>query len=224
MRSFAAISFSLFTLGALARPSPNQGRSNTCLNDGSAWKVANNFKTLISAYTDTAAEAYLCTDVHDYSDSVITLIDSGCPATAPAGSPLPFVPLGSATFDSISSFEEGQGGQPNVTFDILNVWHGCNEVTVRWRSPKPNPYPGAPGSLPNAPAAEEQVTGIVVLEVAFNGWQSAQPYLIDTIFSEFNSGAWLYDLGVYVPANCSAAAKRSLDARMPAYFLNSRKH
>ena len=41
-----------------------------------------------------------------------------------------------------------------------------------------------------------------------------------TVFSEFNSGAWLYDLGVYVPANCSAAAKRSLDAKMPAYFLN----
>lgn len=221
MRSIAAATISLFALGALARPAPNQDKG-VCLDNAAANKVANNFKALISAYTDEAAQEVLCTDVHDYSDSVITLIDSGCPSGAPAGSPLPFVPLGSATFDSLAAFEAGQGGQPNVTFNILNVWHSCEEVIVRWRSPQPNPYAGAPGSEPDAPStsAEEPVTGIVVLETAFNGWNSAQPFLIDTVYSEFNSGAWLYDLGVYNPANCTANGKRSLHARMPAYFLN----
>jgi len=220
MRSFAIAAFSLFTLGALARPAPGQSNGNPCLNNDHALKVANNFKDLISAYTDETAEAVLCTDVTDYSDSVITLMDSGCPSSAPAGSPLPFKALGSATFDSLDTFKDGQGGQPNITFDIQNVWHSCGEVIVRWRSPMPNPYQGAPGSLPDAPVNnEEQVTGIAVLETAFNGWNAAQPFLIGRIWSEFNSGAWLYDLGVYKPANCTANAKRSLEAHMPAYFL-----
>jgi len=203
MRTSIIASLGLIALSASAAPHWGNGDGNShCMDDTQANQVAENFRDLIAAYTNATAEAVLSTDIHDYSDSVITLIDAGCPSGPDA--------LGAATFDSLASFEAGQGGQPNITFELLKVWHNCDTVTLRWRSPTPNPGPGP------APAAQEQVTGIVVLETAFNGYDSAQPFLIETIYSEFNSGAWLYDLEVFQP-NCSTAAKRSVARSLPAY-------
>ncbi|KAK3059566.1 25S rRNA (adenine2142-N1)-methyltransferase, partial [Teratosphaeriaceae sp. CCFEE 6253] len=82
------------------------------MNDAQANKVANNFRSLIAAYTNDLANAVLSPTVHDYSDSVNELIDGGCPSGP--------VALGAATFDSLAAFEAGQGGQPNITFDLLN--------------------------------------------------------------------------------------------------------
>jgi hypothetical protein len=49
------------------------------------------------------------------------------------------------------------------------------------------------------------VTGIIVIETQKNHKKNNdQPFLIDTVFSEFNSGAWLVDLGVFVPT-CTTA-------------------
>lgn len=31
----------------------------------------------------------------------------------------------------------------------------------------------------------------------------SEPWIINTVYSEFNSGAWLYDLGIFVPT-CDA--------------------
>lgn len=58
-------------------------------------------------------------------------------------------------------------------------------------------------------------SGIVVLETTYNGWWSAQPFLINTIFSEFNSGAWLYDLGIFKPSGCGVTSRRR---SLPRYF------
>lgn len=41
--------------------------------------VATNFKNLIAAYSETLANASLTVDFVDYSDSVIELINNGCP-------------------------------------------------------------------------------------------------------------------------------------------------
>lgn len=41
--------------------------------------VATNFKNLIAAYSETLANACLTVDFVDYSDSVIELINNGCP-------------------------------------------------------------------------------------------------------------------------------------------------
>ncbi|KAK0869600.1 25S rRNA (adenine2142-N1)-methyltransferase [Friedmanniomyces endolithicus] len=174
-------------LAANAIAAPNNGGdpwngwgysgNGRCLNDDQANKVANNFASLISAYTTTLANSVLTTTVQDYSDSVIELIDGGCPSGP--------IALGSATFASRASFEAGQGSQPNITFNILNV------------------------------CTTEEVTGIAVLETVWNGWRSPQQFLINMIYSEFNSGAWLYDLEVFKPANCAGARRtRSL----PSYF------
>jgi len=43
--------------------------------------------------------------------------------------------------------------------------------------------------------ATEEVTGIVVLETVPSVPGSRYPHKIETVYSEFNSGAWLVDLG-----------------------------
>ena len=173
-------------IGALATPA-----KRACMTDDDANRVANNFRTLITDYSNATAARVLCTDFTDYSDSVNELINNGC-LNGPQ-------PLGSATFSSLEEFQAGQGGQPNIPFEILNVWHNCDTVTMRWRS-----------TSPGFVQPEEQVVGIVVMETVYSGGE--EPYLIDTVYSEFNSGAWLYDLGVFVPScnSTAAAVKRNL--------------
>lgn len=96
--------------------------------------------------------------------------------------------MGSATFDSLASFKAGQGSQPPIPFEILNLWHNCDTVTIRWKSAM-------------SPA---QVTGIIVIEAV----QQNGKWMIQTVYSEFNSGAWLVDLGIFKPSNCTTAARR----------------
>ncbi|EME82323.1 uncharacterized protein MYCFIDRAFT_211595 [Pseudocercospora fijiensis CIRAD86] len=166
------------------------GGPGGCIDDAGAQKVADNFRTLITSYSNASAEAYLTQDFTDYSDSVNELINNGCP-NGPQ-------PLGSATFTSLQSFEAGQGGQPSIPFENLNVWHGCDFVALRWKS-------SAPGTV----QPEQQVTGIIILEVSCNQGNTGEPWLINTVYSEFNSGAWLYDLGVFTPTCSSSKVKRT---------------
>lgn len=65
--------------GTGKRPNWWPGRQSTCLSDSDAQTVADNFKESIAAYSDAQADADFTTDFHDYSDSVIELIDNGCP-------------------------------------------------------------------------------------------------------------------------------------------------
>lgn len=153
--------------------------------------------------------------------------------------------LGAPTFSSRAEFEAGQGAQPAIPFEILNLWNNCNsvsgssfllyssidpvidtdsslsQVTIRWVSAQ----------------SPQIVTGIIVLEVKKNSDSKAsQKWLIKTVYSEFNSGmsaffpfldgpppirlgqqgnynvlltrpnpgAWLVNLGVFVPPVCPA--------------------
>lgn len=193
MRSFIVAAFSLLSLGAIAQPLEVEKRATACMTNSQAAKVAQNFRALIhEEFNTTLAKTALTKDFTDYSDSVITLIDSGC--TGP-------VALTTATFNSRAEFIAGQSSQPPIPFKILNMWHTCSTVIIRWRA-------SAPGTISGT---QEPVTGIIVLETQPSRNKNAeQPFRIQTVFSEFNSGAWLYDLGVFVPSNCSATAKRSL--------------
>lgn len=158
------------------------------MTDAEANRVANNFKTLISDYSNATAERVLCTSFSDYSDSVIELINNGCP-NGP-------IPLGSPTFTSRETFEAGQGSQPNIPFEILKTWNACDAVIIRWRT-----------STPGFVQPEQPVTGIIVAEtVRATG---PEPWLIETVYSEFNSGAWLVDLDI-VKTNCSATPSHRL--------------
>ncbi|KAF2772407.1 hypothetical protein EJ03DRAFT_348784 [Teratosphaeria nubilosa] len=158
-------------------------RDGSCMSADEAQQVATNFKDLIASYSDSLANQTLTTDFTDTSDSVTTLIDSGC--TGPES-------LGATTFASRAAFEAGQGSQPAIPFEQLNLWYNCDNVFLRWRSTM----------------SPEIVTGIIILETTKADESSAQPWLINTVYSEFNSGAWLVDLGVFTPSNCSSSSAK----------------
>lgn len=85
------------------------------------------------------------------------------------------IPLTTVTFPSRAAFIAGQGSQAALTFlTTLNIWIGCDTITWRWRAVPP------PGVLP--------VTGINVMEINSAGQ-------IETMYGEFDNGAWLVDLG-----------------------------
>ncbi|KAK3673957.1 hypothetical protein LTR78_006159 [Recurvomyces mirabilis] len=193
MRSFIAVA--ALAAFAYAAPEPIFGQSKnvarddgSCMSSADADQVAINFQNLISNYSSSLAEASLTTGFQDYSDSVTSLIDAGC--TGPQ-------PLGSVTFASRDAFIAGQGSQPNIPFERLNLWYGCDAVFLRWRTTI-------------APGAPEFVTGIIVLETTQAAAGSENAWLINTVYSEFNSGAWLVDLGTFVPSNCTNPSRRLL--------------
>ncbi|KAK5171109.1 uncharacterized protein LTR77_004253 [Saxophila tyrrhenica] len=196
MRSFIAAGLSLLTL-ASAQPFELEKRSATCMATKDAVKVAQNFRALIhEEFNTTLAQTAMTKDFTDYSDSVITLINGGC-VDGP-------VALTTPTFSTRKEFIAGQSSQPPIPFKILNLWHTCSTVIIRWRA-------SAPGTITTT---QEPVTGIIVIETQPNRKKvNDQPFLIQTVFSEFNSGAWLYDLGVFDPT-CPAppppSGKRSI--------------
>ena len=106
---------------------------------------------------------------------------------------------GSATFNSRAAFEAGQGSQPPIPFELLNFWYNCDTVFIRWRSII-------------AAGAPEFVTGIIVAEAVQAPAGNKYPWLINTVYSEFNSGAWLVDIGSFVPQNCTSSTARLLRA------------
>ena len=191
----------LFALSSLTAAIPVS--AGTCLDDAHAQQVAENFRILITDYSNYTASQVLCENFVDYSDSVNELINSGCPnGTSPLGSP---------TFTDRNNFEAGQDSQPNIPFEILNIWHGCGMVAMRWRSPNP-------GTV----TPEQQVTGLIIMEVTFNGWTAEQRYLIQNVYSEFNSGAWLYDLGVFQPSCTAEGAATNATSNTTASTLTKR--
>lgn len=91
MRSFSTIlataSLLAFT-SALPEPifggrNANPVRGGTCMTQAEAQQVADNFQNLIADYSSTLANETLTVGYHDYSDSVTTLIDSGCTGPQP---------------------------------------------------------------------------------------------------------------------------------------------
>lgn len=90
MNFFAATATIFASLLAitLAAPAPqswndDQGCSSPCMTAQDAHSAALNFKTLITNYSDTLAQASLATTFIDYSDSVTELINSGCEGPQP---------------------------------------------------------------------------------------------------------------------------------------------
>jgi len=183
MRSFALIC-GFFAAAVIATPVDLVKRNETepcdddappCMTIDQATTVAGHFKELIADYSDAKADQYLTVDFSDYSDSVAELINSGC--TGPQV-------LGEPAFASLESFKAGQGSQPAIPFEILQLWHTCDTVVIRWRTTV-------------MPGATQIVTGIIVMETEYVDGE----FLIDTVYSEFNSGAWLVDLGVFDPVS-----------------------
>lgn len=106
----SAVATGLFAAAAYATSAPTC-EGPPCMTAAQAQTVATNFGDLISAYSTANAEAYLTADYTDYSSSVNTLIDYGCPAGP--------VPLDAPTFTSRAAFIKGQGSQPDIPFKYV---------------------------------------------------------------------------------------------------------
>ncbi|KAK5166262.1 uncharacterized protein LTR77_008523 [Saxophila tyrrhenica] len=190
MRSLALAIFPFLTFTAASEWLDLEPRSSghfNCMGRLDAKKIANNFRDLINLeFNTTLARVSMTPNFHDYSDGVNELVNAGCPGPNT---------LGEATFSSREEFIMGQSTQPPIPFQILNLWHTCTSVHLRWRSSAPGPiHPELP------------VTGLVAIDTVPNpdGSNCEQPWLMETVYSEFNSGAWLTDLGNFT-ASCTKA-------------------
>ena len=89
------------------------------------------------------------------------------------------LPLGGPAFPSKAAFEAGQGAQPAVPFNVIAIESfNCDTIAFRWNV-----------TLPPNP-----VKGITILK-ASNSQGQKNTWQISTIFTEFNSIAWLQDIG-----------------------------
>jgi hypothetical protein len=94
-----------------------------CLNDDDAYNAASIFQELIQDYSDELALATLTEDFVDYSSAVSIIINGG------DDEPLDLV---APTFVGRQEFMDAQGSQPKIPFKKLNIFHGCNSVSMRW--------------------------------------------------------------------------------------------
>lgn len=181
MPSFSSITlFSLAVLGAVAAPAEKRHyiRDTKCVTDAQADEIAADYAALIVSYSDALADAVLAPNFTDYSESVNTLINS-CPQ-GDAAKPLPLL---APTFTSLEQFKIGQGQQPSINFERLNLWHTCDSVIIRWVTTNTAPIP-----------EPKPVVGLISMEVIPNYNSTGKPWLIDTVYSEFDAGAWLQNL------------------------------
>ncbi|KAH0370488.1 hypothetical protein KCU65_g2459, partial [Aureobasidium melanogenum] len=156
---------------------PSHPSDVPCISAADASLIGTSFGLTISNYTEALAVQLFTNNFTDQSDSVNTLIhEPGLTAQD----------LGGLTFTSKAEFLAGQGAQPPVPFKILNLWNTCNTVIIRWLSAQ-TPLPVQGISIASVvPAIAGQGGGFGV---------GPQKWQISAIVAEFNSGAWLGNLG-----------------------------
>jgi len=187
----------LLAVAASARSVNLKKRDDTCLTYDQAYKVASTWGGLIANYTKEVADLALVEDFTDYSESVNSLINN-----CPQGEAAIALPLLDPTFTNRTAFERGQGEQPPIDFILLEVFPGCGSVSFRWKTtntaPIPNPRP---------------IIGNIIIKTQKNpDTTSEYEFLINTVYSEFDSGDWLANLkdagicNITAPACTSASS------------------
>lgn len=180
LASLAAVS-TLASAHPAEKPSnPNKRWSEGdpgCMTWDDAQAVVNNWKALITDYSDEVADRSVTVGFTDYSESVNTLIN-----TCPQGDAAKPLPLLMPTFSNRAEFKEAQGQQPPINFEQLQMWHTCSSVTARWKTTNTAP----PSKVPDV----KPVVGIFVLETVPVG----DAFKIERAYSEFDAGAWLQNL------------------------------
>lgn len=96
-----------------------------CITDEQAQQGAKIFQELIQNYTADLALSALTPDFEDYTSSVNIIRNRGNKGP---------IQVNGISFTSRQDFMNAQGSQPQIPFDILNVFHGCDSITVRWQT------------------------------------------------------------------------------------------
>lgn len=133
----SAVGFA-FLATAFAAPTPEAGcrpgrpfhpppfhNRTACITDSDADALADVFRQLIQEYSDELALEALTEDFVDYSSAVNIIMNKGAQFPKDITGP---------TFASRQEFMDGQGSQPQIPFDTLQVFHGCDSVSVRWQT------------------------------------------------------------------------------------------
>lgn len=110
--------------GVWHRKNKDKG-DDQCLTEDDAQQVADVFRQLIQGYTLELTEEALTEDFVDWSSAVNIIRNRGGEG--------PNV-VNAVTFTSREEFSANHGRQPNIPFDTLNVFHGCNHTSVRWQT------------------------------------------------------------------------------------------
>jgi len=145
-----------------------------CLRSSQATKIVNAFLYLLAS--PTAA---------NFNSTATSLFTKDFTDTSDSIDQLAGLPEGSVTFSSRAAFIAGSGSQPPLYLQTLDVFNSCNKIGWRWIS------------INGTGNDKEKVKGIDVFEISRKG-------KIRATFAEFNSGAWLLDLG---NPECSSTSK-----------------
>ena len=170
------------------------GGQQDCMPREDAQRVAETFQSIIRGYTKEQALAALTPDFVDYSSAVSIIINRGGSGPEDITKPI---------FTSRDEFMEGHGTQEPIPFEIVKVWHSCEGVvSMVWRTERS-------GQGQETESAAVPVVGVAVLETEPTSMSSgielerAQAsgynYRIHTLWSEFNTAAWLVNNGVFTP-------------------------
>lgn len=108
--------------------------------------------------------------------------------------------LGSLTFPTKAQYMALSSKQPPVPFQVLNTWHDCDHVSVFSWSVHARLTAGLLQVIIRwiSRQTPQQVQGFTAMQVVPNqNHKTARkyPFLINKTFGEFNSGAWLVNLG-----------------------------
>ncbi|EGP86359.1 unnamed protein product [Zymoseptoria tritici ST99CH_1A5] len=162
-----------------------------CLSDEDADQGADIFRQLIQEYSDELALEALTEDFIDYTSAVNIIRNRGNEG--------PIVVNG-ISFGSRQEFMDAQGSQPQIPFDTLQVFHGCDHIAMRWQTLRS--ANGQPNEANNIP-----VVGNAIMETVPDT-NNSYGFRIKVLYSEFNSAAWLVNNGVFTP---TPIAKRDVD-------------
>lgn len=185
------------------------GNNRNCLTDEQADQGAEIFRQMIQNYTDTLALTVLTPDFEDYTSSVNIIRNRGNKGP---------IQVNGISFTSREDFMNAQGAQPQIPFTTLNVFHGCDSITVRWettdsaagQATKVNDIVSLNPRTQRVPflITSQPAPGIAILHT-IPATDNEYGFRIETLYSEFNAAAWLVNLGVFTPAP-PAANKRDL--------------
>ena len=169
----------------------NQQEQQECMSREDALNVAGTFQSLIQGYTVGQALAALTPDFVDYSSAVSIIINRGGSGPEDVTAPI---------FTSREEFMRGHGTQEPIPFETLKVWSTRDGVvSMVWRSIRS-------GQGQENESAAIPVTGTAVLETEPTSMSTGEEleralaggynYRIHTLWSEFNTAAWLVNNGV----------------------------
>lgn len=155
--------------------------TTTCISSTQATSIVNTFASLLTAPQApdfiSTANALLADDFKDTSGSINLLAGQDVSQTDLSPRLVLTTPqLSSVTFPSKAAFIAGQGAQPPIpTVTTLEIIFTCSKIAWRWVAQ-------------GIGSGQFEVKGINVFTITAAGQ-------ISEVFTEFNSGAWLGDIG-----------------------------